>query len=781
MKYFEAFGEGGFHSAFMTTYAFGSLAFEDIPFPKLRGAGCRNIVVLADTGMVNHAFSDFGPPRFAGTSYHLIKVAAPGAFHPKITMLLGETKARLMVGSANLTALGLGGNKEQVASITWSAESPENAKLFMSALAYLRRYVPAEDRWFSISLQRALRSSPWLRDDTFNFAFGTEGTEALNLLFDRPELSILDQIIACVGDDPIERLVVVSPYWDSKLEGLARLKVGLGDPATDILIENDANGFPASELPRFSDVALFDISPNAPGRFVHAKLIIALGRNFDHVVSGSMNCTFPALMGPTLGGNAEAGIYKRVARASALEALGLSDYEGSRFQKDQLAQLEETFDEIETTPPSVDGGLLTLQAGKVSWTAPKKLPSDPMSIQLYDRDGEELTLIDIDGARFATYSIPPTSQRPKYGVLAFEDNTTSAPIQVADLDYLAVTTLPPQKGQKKRLMDTLAQTIHEDLALIEALNQLEAIEDEEGSSHSIPKAKSQAQEQSAREYAKLSYEEFIRARTLANAQGKPFGLYLNSRHDRAVNLVSHCLNQMIGLVGPDLGEKEETDIQALSAIDFRTTEPQSEEDDQRHSSSRAGVSRPSVAPSQTLATAKKFQEAVTAFEKRSKGLADKRISTSEMVRLRALMQIILGHARPLSGSYSVSQFLPVYIADGHDWPRLIGRLLQQHFGATRALQNLTVENDEAEQQRVIEYLALSDWAAKAAQAAVMKNKKAAPLRAPLERLTASLTLQIQSILSLLDIDRIYFDELTVQLDLRFKARLGLANNIADRI
>src|SRR3546814_2125173 len=57
--------------------------------------------------MVNQAFSDFGPPRFAGTSYHLIKAAAPGAFHPKITMLLGESKARLMVGSANLTALGL--------------------------------------------------------------------------------------------------------------------------------------------------------------------------------------------------------------------------------------------------------------------------------------------------------------------------------------------------------------------------------------------------------------------------------------------------------------------------------------------------------------------------------------------------------------------------------------------------------------------------------------------------------------------------------------------------
>lgn len=773
MKYFDAFGEGGFHSAFMTTYAFGSLAFEDIPFPKLRGAGCRNIVVLADTGMVNQAFADFGSPRFAGTSYHLIKTAVPGAFHPKITMLLGETKARLMVGSANLTALGLGGNKEQVASITWSAESPENAKFFMSALSYFRRYVPTDDRWFSISLQRALRSSPWLRDDTFNPAFSTEGMEALNLVFDRPEISILDQIVICIGDDAIERLIVVSPYWDSKLEGVARLKAGLGDPATDILIEDDANGFPSSELPRFSDVALFDISPNTAGRFLHAKLIIALGKEFDHVVSGSMNCTFPALMGPEFGGNAEAGIYKRVARGSALDALGLSDYEGSRFEKDQLARLEETFDEIEATQPSVDGGLLTLQAGKVTWTAPKKLPSDPQAVQLYDRESEALALIDIGGEKSAAHTIAPASQRPKYGVLTFADDTASAPIQVTDLDYLAVTTLPPQKGRKKRLMDTLAEAIHEDLALIEALNQLEAIEDEDRSSHSIPKAKPEAQEEAAREYSVLPYEEFIRARTLANSQGKPFGLYLNSRHDRAVNLVSHCLNQMIGLVGPDLGKGEEKDIQAQSAVDFRTTEPQSQEDGHRNNGGGSAASQLTVAPSQILATAKKFQEAVTAFEKRSKSLADKRISTSEIVRLRALMQIILSHARPLVGSYSTSQVLPVYTADGHDWPRLIGRLLQQHFGATRALQYLAVEIDEAEHQRVIEYLALSNWAAKASHAAVISNKKAASLRAPIERLVSSLSLQTQSILSLSEDDKFYYDELMENLSDRFEKRLRI--------
>ena len=112
MTYYEAFGDNGYHSAFLTTYALSAQAFEDIPFPRLRGSGCRNITILADRGMTNASFNEFGAPRFAGTLYHVIKTSVPGAFHPKITMLVGEKKGRLLVGSANLTALGLGGNRE---------------------------------------------------------------------------------------------------------------------------------------------------------------------------------------------------------------------------------------------------------------------------------------------------------------------------------------------------------------------------------------------------------------------------------------------------------------------------------------------------------------------------------------------------------------------------------------------------------------------------------------------------------------------------------------------
>lgn len=776
MKYFEAFGEGGFHSAFMTTYAFGSLAFEDIPFPKLRGAGCRNITVLADRGMVNQAFSEFGSPRFAGTSYHLVKVDAPGAFHPKITMLIGETKGRLIVGSANLTALGLGGNKEQLASISYSADAPENAKFFIGALAYLRRYVSQDDPWFPVSVQRAMRSAPWLRDDGFDPTFDVSGEADLNLLFDRPEIGFLDQIAASIGDDPIERLVVVSPYWDVRLEGLTRLRAALSNPVTDILIESEANGFPSSALSGFSDTSLFDVTSHAESRFLHAKLIIVHGERWDHVISGSMNCTFPALMGPALHGNAEAGIYKRVPRGAALEALGLDDYEDARVEGEELAELQQSFQAVKNAEPTVDGGTLILQAGKLSWTAPASPPAASATIQLYDRDGLALMQMEAAG-RTASYDVLPDTQRPKYGIVTFADGAISAPVQIVDLDYLAVTTLPAQRGRKRRLMDTLVESIHEDLVLIETLNQLEALEEEDRANRpdQTPRAKPQASDTAPPTYEVLSYDDFIRARTHANAQGKSFGLYLNSRNDSAASLMSACLNQMIGLVGPDLRGMEDEDIDALGAIDFRTTEPQSA-DDGGSSDVRTDSASPTRSVSaQSRATAKKFQEAVTAFESRCKALADKSITTSEMVRLRALIQIVLSHAQPISGSFSPSQILPVYTADGYDWPRLIGRLLLQHFGAARALQSLTVEPDESEQQRVIEYLALSNWAAKAAHTAVLSHKKAGALRGPLERLITALAAQTQTILSIVESDRAYFDEITAKLDERFGDRLGLSS------
>ena len=373
MKYFDVFAESGFHSAFLTTFAFGAQAFEDVPFSRLRGANCRNIVILADRQMVNQSFAELGPPKFAGSSYHLIKADAPGAFHPKITLLVGAKKGRLLVGSANLTALGLGGNKELIASLSYNEETPDNAHHFVDALSYIRGKVPSDDLWFATAMQRALRFAPWLRDAIQNPLPSEDKEPNVALLTDRVSETLIDQIAANISGDPIDRLVIASPYWDMKLEGLSRLRAALEMPPADLLLDADATYFPKSELPRLTDVELFRVAAPDNKRFVHAKLIIAQGRSWDHVISGSMNCTLPALLGPTVTrGNAEAGIYKRVAPGTALAALGLESYRDRPLEMQDLHDLAFAIAAGPDEDEFIDGGTLTLQSGRIAWERPRK-------------------------------------------------------------------------------------------------------------------------------------------------------------------------------------------------------------------------------------------------------------------------------------------------------------------------------------------------------------------------------------------------------------------------
>lgn len=786
MKYFDVFAENGFHSAFLTTYAFGAQAFEDVPFSRLRGSGCRNIVILADRLMVNQSFAELGPPKFAGSSYHLVKADAPGAFHPKITLLVGAKKGKLLVGSANLTALGLGGNKELVASLSYGEEKPGIARHFAAVLSYIRGKVPSDDFWFSTAMQRALRSAQWLRDAMENPLPIEEAEPEVALLFDRADSTILDQIAVNVGGDPIERLIVVSPYWDMKLEGLARLRAILGTPPTDLLIDADAMYFPKSELPRFSDVGIFRVDASDSKRFVHAKLIIAQGHSWDHVISGSMNCTLPALLGPmVVRGNAEAGIYKRVPPGTALAALGLETYRDSPLQAKDLHDLALAAVKKPTGEEFVDGGTITLQSGRIVWKPPTGLVlRSATSITLQDRDGAPFGKpINLTLGDNADWRVDLEAGRPKSGLVRFVDGAVSAPVQVIDLDVLSVRTLPPAQGRKKSLTDILAEAMNEDLILIETLNQLEALELEvAGATADLrPLAMSEPSVASSeQQHAILPYEEFVRARTTAMAQGNPFSGAFFGRHDSAANTLSGALNRIIGIVGVDLDADEDRELKAIAAMDFRMTEPATPEDS-APSAPLEEAPKQTKATKQAVAIAKKMKDAVDAFEDRCRSLKGKPISTAELVRLRALLQIVLSHAQPIRGAAQATQILPVYTKDSYDWPRLVGRLLKQHFGTARALQTLRVAQDETEQKRVLEYLAMAAWAAKAAVAAAASHPKTVDLRVPLESLAKGLATQVSLVIETVDEDRHYFGELTSRLDERFADRLALNTRVRPTI
>lgn len=97
-----------------------------------------------------------------------------------------------------------------------------------------------------------------------------------------------------------------------------------------------------------------------------------------------------------------------------------------------------------------------------------------------------------------------------------------------------------------------------------------------------------------------------------------------------------------------------------------------------------------------------------------------------------------------------------------------------HSGTTRALQYLSVEPDEAEQHRVLEYLALANWAAKAALQAIRSEPKAKTLLTPVERLAGDMAVQAKSILMAFEGDQEYYAELTSKFDQRFGSRVNVS-------
>lgn len=774
MKYYEVFNENGFHSAFMTTFAFSAQAFEGIPLPKLRRSGCRNIAVLADKAMLNLNLAEYGAPSYAGALYHVAKVSVGGAFHPKITLLIGAKKGRLLIGSANLTALGLAGNKELVSDIRYSELETGSAPIFSEAINYLRRYVPAGDSWFSSALGRALRHAPWLRD--LVDADIASSSPDLRFLADKPDQPILDQIESAVVGDKIEKLIVMSPYWDDKLQGLSQLRAVLGKPPTDILIDTRAAQFPIAALNGEKAVKLFDLADESSARFIHAKLFIAIGEKWDHVIVGSMNCSLPALLGPILPlGNAEVGIYKRVVRGTALNKLNLDRY--------RLAPLSRN-DVPERTPHSSsegasalnDGGSFELKEQRLLWIPPLTWASEPMALKLFDRKGVESDeQLLIGASQKYSWDLSTQDIRPRTATVVFEDGSCSVPTIVVDLDALNVSTLPRHSGKRSRIANALDSLSSEDLFIMEAIVDLEKldIEDEVDRKRSIGNAQVfDTRVKDSPSVRLLTYQDFINARKNAQEATSRESNFRTKQFGGAADLVSLCLNRLIGLVAADWSKEDEKGLIRQAEIDLRQHEPS--EPLEEEADDKEGERKLDLSPKahEVRATVKKIRNAIAVFEERTQLLRSERITTAELVRLRTLLQIVLAFAQPINTAAQRSHILPL-VGKGDDWPRLIGRLINQHFKASIALQLLDIEGNEDEQQRVLEYLAVAHYAVNAAVAGAEAASHVNPILKPLKQLARNVDVQIQSVTSLCKKDAHVISEINDKLNERFSSQLGL--------
>lgn len=293
-----------FHTAVYFTYGADLAFFEEAVLYLLWQKGCRQNLVFMDGERYADTVNDLhGSVGWAGRRYIVVPVNLGSwqSFHPKMVLLLGAERGRLLVGSGNLTFTGFGRNHEVFTCLNWTPEQPDLLYLFIQAWnlanTVLQRWghsAEAEHLLAKTRLQAA-----WLNADCSPPA----AIQFLHTL-DEP---LLEQCYRAIGKRTVTRLTVVTPFLDDSAHALEEIYRRFRPKALRLVVQDERavgnvqslkhlrRGRVPLEVHRFSDTE----------RYLHAKIYLFETVSDSYLLTGSANCTRAAWLSTSNNGNVE--------------------------------------------------------------------------------------------------------------------------------------------------------------------------------------------------------------------------------------------------------------------------------------------------------------------------------------------------------------------------------------------------------------------------------------------------------------------------------------------
>lgn len=333
---------GGYEASLITTFNATLPFYEEIVLRKLVAAGCRHNIVLMDKSQCAVSWaSEATRPRHAGHAYTLLPIAAPGAFHPKICILVGQKRAAVLIGSHNLTLSGFGYNRE---ISNWieigSTKDGEGAAILADAWRMARQWIEMQrgksaDPLLDAALAVGEFVNPFILNavpagNVFALAHSPSGT------------SLIDQLSERVTSN-VERIGVIGAFFDTELALIAELKKRW--PMAEIVVGIDPEsvqmpGSPPPGVARYVDARhLWTDNKN----YLHAKAIYFEAGQDSAFVSGSANPSRPAWISQASNGNVEA-VLLRIGQSAIDTAADVGIY--GLFDLDSVG--EEVMESVRT-------------------------------------------------------------------------------------------------------------------------------------------------------------------------------------------------------------------------------------------------------------------------------------------------------------------------------------------------------------------------------------------------------------------------------------------------
>jgi hypothetical protein len=286
--------------------------YEEVLLQRLVSSGCQHNVLLMDETMLAQSLASVsGSPKLAGRKYTLVPMRVAGAFHPKITMLVGKKSARILIGSHNVTLSGFGRNRE----LTTLIDVPEggddpNAGLAQSMGKFLGAWLQRQRGWLPDSILDAAERTfsdfaPWLLGEMSNEPSG------LTFAGTSPEGETLWHAVRPLLPQKARRVVVCGPFFDRKGQFLNTVSRDLTPAELVIGVEQDTVEFCSYEsLPE--NARCVDASSLWRDHgYLHAKAVWVEGEEGDALITGSANPSSPAWTLDPTKGNVEAIIVEQ--------------------------------------------------------------------------------------------------------------------------------------------------------------------------------------------------------------------------------------------------------------------------------------------------------------------------------------------------------------------------------------------------------------------------------------------------------------------------------------
>jgi hypothetical protein len=564
VKLMEWLRKDGFHSSLSATYSCDLPWYERILQERFRLAGCHNNLLLVDGGTYAEALPSLRRlAPGAGRRYTVLPVQrGAGAFHPKIILQVGERQARALITSANLSTSGFGVNRE-LATELLCTDVPDDAQALIAAVYdYLRQFCLPSSPSVSHHLEVLERDAPWLARAP-RWRGPTPGELADTALLLAPgEGSFVRQFSELVMGDPVQRLIVLAPFWDPELAALAELDAMLAPEELVLIIQPDTVQLRRDALKRFGERVRVlpwseSGSASASHRYLHAKLYLAEGTRADHLVSGSANCSVAALgleeVEPV---NAEACVYRALAPGTGAEALGLSSLLTSarRLTPNDIRDP----DEPKKGAKPVDGfpGVVEISGSQVFWWPEVERRWDEAHIEFLDESLRSVLTVSSAATESGpvVFELPEVDRRRlRYARLLIPPAEPSSLVLIHFLEDLRAAAPGVSAG---KLQNTIERIRQGDASLTELLEPFESLFFDKGEreNQSSPRRSTGGRggqdDEEDGPGDKLSYEEFLSGR----AAGKSASGQMAGRTVSRVGLLVEVLMESLALAEEPLVE-----------------------------------------------------------------------------------------------------------------------------------------------------------------------------------------------------------------------------------